>query len=40
MLEKPSNWLFVRCAERTSPPHEEGDHAFIGAATNHSVAKG
>ncbi|BBD36676.1 hypothetical protein Amn_15560 [Aminobacter sp. Y103A] len=21
MLEKPSSWLFVRCADRISPPH-------------------
>jgi hypothetical protein len=26
MLEKPSTWLFVRCADRISPPtHKEGD---------------
>lgn len=24
MLEKPSSWLFVRCADRISPPHTQG----------------
>ncbi len=37
MLEKPSSWLFVRCADRISPPRGRGEGSwwpyFLAAST-------